>query len=446
MPAGAVLFSSRAPIGYVAVASNPICTNQGFKSFIPERGISSDYLYYYLLRAKPLALKLASGTTFLEVSGKKIATLPVPAPPLAEQQRIAERLDELLSDLDAGVTALERVRAKLEHYRAAVLKAAVEGTLTAEWRRQHPATETADALLTRILAGRRHRWEQAQLAKYEAAGKTPPKDWRAKYVEPVEPDLTGLPALPEGWRWASVEQLGTIGSGQTPSDMPRQSERNGSISWFRVGDMSLPGNEESMTCGGVVLSKATAKLLGLRTFVGGSIIFPKRGGAIATNKKRTLAFDAACDLNLMVVSPIDPVGPLLWVYFQSLNLAELSDGSNVPQLNNPDIAPLAVALPPQIELIPLAEAVEDQLSVIDHLERDLEVRLQGAQALRQSILRCAFSGQLVPQDPNDEPASELLKRIAAEREERARLARAAKQARPKSTSKPRTPRRAAKQQ
>jgi type I restriction enzyme S subunit len=116
MPPGAVLFSSRAPIGYVAVASIPVCTNQGFKSFVPESGVSSDYLYYYLQRAKQLALRLASGTTFLEVSGKKIATLPVPIPPFAEQQRIAEKLDELLSDLDAGVAALERVQTKLKHY------------------------------------------------------------------------------------------------------------------------------------------------------------------------------------------------------------------------------------------------------------------------------------------------------------------------------------------
>ena len=73
-------------------------------------------------------------------------------------------------------------------------------------------------------------------------------------------------------------------------------------------------------------------------------------------------------------------------------------------------------------------AVEDQLSVIEHLEADLDTKLKSAQALRQSILRHAFAGQLVPQDPNDEPASEVLKRIAAEREERIRLAAATKEA------------------
>jgi type I restriction enzyme S subunit len=102
MPAGSVLFSSRAPIGYVVIASNPICTNQGFKSFVLDGGLNPDFVYYYLHRAKPLAVKLASGTTFLEISGTNAARIPIPVPPAAEQLRIADALDELLSELDIG--------------------------------------------------------------------------------------------------------------------------------------------------------------------------------------------------------------------------------------------------------------------------------------------------------------------------------------------------------
>ena len=91
-----------------------------------------------------------------------------------------------------------------------------------------------------------------------------------------------------------------------------------------------------------------------------------------------------------------------------------------------DLCPLVLSLPPTDEQQAIVEAVEDQLSVLDHIEADLETKLKTAQALRQSILRHAFTGRLVPQDSNDEPASELLKRIAAEREERARQALAAK--------------------
>jgi type I restriction enzyme S subunit len=91
---------------------------------------------------------------------------------LREQERIADALDELFSDLDAGVAALEQARAKLKLYRASVLKAAVEGALTAKWRKQHPQVEPASELLKCILAERHHRWKEDQLAKYQGPGAT----------------------------------------------------------------------------------------------------------------------------------------------------------------------------------------------------------------------------------------------------------------------------------
>lgn len=90
------------------------------------------------------------------------------------------------------------------------MKAAVEGALTAKWRTQHPATEPASALLTRILAERRHRWEEDQLRKFKEAGKEPPKNWKAKYQEPIAPETTDLPALPARWCWATLDQLSSM--------------------------------------------------------------------------------------------------------------------------------------------------------------------------------------------------------------------------------------------
>jgi type I restriction enzyme S subunit len=380
-------------------------------------------------------IKTGGSDSGLNLTHDRFRPLPVPVAPLNEQRRIMDTVEELTSDLDAGVAALERVQAKLKHYRAAVLKAAVEGALTAEWRAQHLAIEPASALLTRILAERRRRWEEAQLQRFKEAGKAPPKDWKAKYKEPAAPETATSPTLPEGWCNATVEQLSQISSGQTPAGMPNESEKDGKVAWYRVGDMNTTGNETWMNVGGILLGVKTKKALGLKLSPAGSIIFPKRGGAIATNKKRRLKYAAACDLNIMVVSPEPVPAAYLWVFFLSLDLAKLSDGSNVPQINNPDIVPRVVALPSQPEQEAIVEAVEDQLSVIEHLEADLEAKLKSAQALRQSILRHAFTGQLVPQDPNDEPAAELLKRIAAQREERARQAQMAKQTRRKPASK-----------
>ena len=109
------------------------------------------------------------------------------------------KVDELFSDLDAGVSALERARASLKKYRAAVLKAAVTGELTADWRATHPHTEPATKLLDRILAERRRKWEADQQAKFAANGKTLPTGWREKYPEPVAPESTDSPPVPDGW-------------------------------------------------------------------------------------------------------------------------------------------------------------------------------------------------------------------------------------------------------
>jgi type I restriction enzyme S subunit len=115
----------------------------------------------------------------------RFAELPLPVPPLGEQRRIVAKIEELFSDLNAGIAALERVRANLKRYRAAVLKAAVEGKLTEDWRAQHPDTEPASVLLERILTERRRQWEQAQLAKFVQSGKQPLKGWQERYPEPL---------------------------------------------------------------------------------------------------------------------------------------------------------------------------------------------------------------------------------------------------------------------
>jgi type I restriction enzyme S subunit len=192
-----------------------------------EPGIQARWIANYLLQHSTrhtAQRQMTGGVGQMRVPSAFLETLSLPLPPEPEQVRILDTLDELLSDLDAGVATLERVRAKLKHYRAAVLKAAVEGALTAEWRRQHPATETGDALLTRILAERRRLWEEAQLAKFEAAGKTPPKDWKAKYSEPIPPDASALPTLPEHWCWASLDQVCEIQGGlqKQPGRVPRE--------------------------------------------------------------------------------------------------------------------------------------------------------------------------------------------------------------------------------
>ena len=125
MPAGTVLFTSRAPIGYVAIACNPISTNQGFKSVVPYIQECSRFIAVVLMAFAPEIDAHAPGTTFREVSGKIIARYPFPLPPLAEQHRIVARVDELMALCDR----LEELLVTMEDTRRRMLDAMLHEAL-----------------------------------------------------------------------------------------------------------------------------------------------------------------------------------------------------------------------------------------------------------------------------------------------------------------------------
>ena len=358
-------------------------------------------------------------------------TVPILIAPSPEQSRIAAVLDELFSDLDAGVTALERARDKLKLYRASVLKAAVEGALTAEWCEEHSEVEPASELLKRILADRRCLWEQDQLRKFEEKGKTPPKNWKAKYKEPVAPDNANLPPSLEGWCWATVDQCVTLiqyGSSAKASRSPD------GVPILRMGNVStdgrlifddlkyLPADHDEFP--DLLLEK-------------GDLLFNRTNSAELVGKTAAYSGEPSpCSFAsyLIRVRLLEGVRPAILVFALNSGFGRAWIKRMVNQtvgqanVNGTKLATFVFPLPPANEQEAIAETVEERLSVIEHLEAEIAAKLQSAQRLRQSILRHAFTGQLVPQDPNDEPASELLKRIAVEREARAREAAVAKRA------------------
>jgi type I restriction enzyme, S subunit len=415
-PAGSILIALYGSIGKLGIAGVPLTTNQAIAySFPNETAFDGKYLFHYLRSERRNFLALGSGVTQKNIYLGDLKAYTFPLPPRAEQTRIVEKLEELLSGLDSGVAELKTAQKKLAQYRQSLLKAAVEGALTAEWRVNNKSTETGAQLLERILQERRARWEAKQLAKFKEQGKAPPKDWQKKYPEPVQPDTTDLPELPRGWVWASVEQLSEIMSGNTPKDAEAHASSNGVIPWFKVGDMNREGNEIWLSKSQINFTRHDALSIGMKLAPPGTIVFPKRGGAIATNKKRRLKFLACFDLNTMGLVPVDSSAEWLWWWFQGIDLGRLSDGSNIPQINNPDIAPLVIPVPPVAEQEMIIRQLKMSLDTVQAQEAAIDVSLKQSTAQRQNILKAAFAGQLVPQDPTDEPASELLARIRAER-------------------------------
>ena len=365
------------------------------------------------------------------VDFSQIGEFELSLPPRGEQSRIADTLDELFSDLAAGAVALERTRDKLTLYRSSILKAAVDGALTADWRARHPQVEPASELLTRILVERRHRWEQDQLRQFEEKGRVPPKNWRAKYKEPVAHAPTGLPDLPDGWCWVS---WGQIGFSQNGRPFPSKQYQGSGTKLIRPGNLHMDGQ--------VRWTKKNTRYMPDRYLETASTLVVGPGELVINLTAQSLkddflgrvcitSRDELCLLNqrLARLTPIViPSRFMLWVFksvvFRKF-VSALNTGSLIQHMFTRQLDEFLFPLPPLPEQEAIVEIVDRQLSVIERLEAEIDSKLKKAQDLRQAILRHAFTGRLVPQNPNDEPASELLKRIAAEREARAQETRIA---------------------
>jgi type I restriction enzyme S subunit len=341
-------------------------------------------------------------------------------PPTNEQRRIVAKIEELFSDLDAGVAALERVKANLKRYRAAVLKAAVEGKLTAQWRTKHPNTEPASKLLERILAERRKKWEADQLARFAAAGKPPPKNWRDKYQEPTAPDTSSLPSVPKGWCWATVAALLmaplcngiSVKGANEPPGVPA----------LRLNAMSESGFDYSCVRY-IPISEEVANDLAVVAddfFVSrgnGSLPLVGRGTLAQEPPHRVVFPDTMMRARLAdaVVRSrwIPSIWPSRFIRRQVEKMVKTTAG--IWKIAQPQVETITVPLPPFAEQDAIRERLEARLTTVSAIEQALERAETRAARLRQSILKRAFEGKLVPQDPKDEPASVLLERIKADR-------------------------------
>lgn len=174
-------------------------------------GVEPPFIRHFLAqqRFRDFARGAMSGAVGQQrVPAEFVRDAPIPLPSSGEQARIVTELKTLFAELDEAEAALARARESLTQFRASLLHAACTGVLTAEWRAANPARETGADLLRRILAERRAAWERAERARMEAKGKPLQGNaWKTRYVEPVGPHANALLALPDGWAWASVDQL-----------------------------------------------------------------------------------------------------------------------------------------------------------------------------------------------------------------------------------------------
>lgn len=354
--------------------------------------------------------------TVKHLSSKTIGEIGLPLPPRSEQTRIVEKLEELFSDLDAGVAELKAAQRKIGQYRQSLLKAAVDGTLTAEWRKQNKPRESGAQLLERILTERRARWEAKQLAKFKEQGKTPLKDWQKKYPEPVQPDTANLPTLPQGWVWSSMGECFHVAVGATPS-RNKPSYWGGSIPWVSSGEVKfsrITATKEMITEDGFNNSSTQINPVG-------SVLLGMIGEGRTRGQVAILDVEAANNQNCAAIwvneSRVPPEYVYYWLWSQYDQTRRGSSGNNQPALNKSIVERICFPLAPLEEMKEAVRLVNKALSSISEQLAAIELSLKQSVAQRKNLLKAAFSGQLVPQDPNDEPASVLLARIRAERAE-----------------------------
>lgn len=362
-----------------------------------------------------------TGSTIAHLPREKLVEYEMPVPPAAEQERIIEALDSHLSRLDAAVASLEAAQRKLKAYRASVLKAAVEGRLvpteTDLARKEGRSYEPACVLLERILRERRRRWEEAALAKMQAAGKTPKDDrWKAKYEEPVAPDAR-LPSLPEGWCWATVNQLSgrvfygsSAKAGQEIDGVPILRMGNIVAGSLDLSDLKyLPLDHDEfpellLEPGDLLFNRTNSPEL-----VGKSAIY--RG----TPSRCSFASYLICVRFLQgaeaqwVAQALNSPFGRQWVW------RVVTQQVGQANVNGTKLKALAIPLPPSEEQRRSINTTDMLFSNADVLEDTMQRDLLRISRLRQSILKLAFEGRLIDQDPADEPAEALLARIRAER-------------------------------
>ena len=396
----------------------------------PSASLSAGYFGFFFQTPsyRKSVSELSSGSNINNLKTSDLASQRFSLPPHAEQTRIVAKLEELLSDLDAGVVELKAAQKKLAQYRQSLLKAAVTGELTSKWRAalalsESDKAENGQQLLQRILTERRAGWEAKQFAKFKAQGKTPPKDWQKKYPEPVKPDTSGLPELPEGWVYASLDQLLLqlrSGSAETSSRettefpvLKSSAVRPASIDYSALNYLTLAQSriENQLESGDLLISR----LSGSVEYVGccAQVVAPLTHGVQYPDR-------LFCG---KLVAHAETLGAYIVICVSSpharakIEKAAKSTAGH-KRISLSDLHPFAIALPPLQEAQELIRLMEIALSEIARQESAVRLSLKQSTAQRQNILRAAFAGQLVPQDPDDEPASVLLARLRAERVQR----------------------------
>ena len=420
-------------------------------------GMKLDYLFYVLSYIN--LAQLDRSTAIPGLNRDDLYDQVIPVPPTDEQVRIVEKLEELLSQFDAGVEVLRRAEANINRYRAAVLRAAYEGRLVpteAELAsREGRDYELGSALLERISAERQRKWEMEEWSKLvekakkktararrrvsgrparlsdldpdewqglpqEAFARNLPDDqgWKQSYRPPDEPNQAGYPELPAGWLWVTIDQIADVIGGLTKN--PKRKKLPEKIPYLRVANVYA--NTLLLDDVWEIGIKASEKT---RILLEKGDMLVVEGNGSRGQIGRVALWDASINPCahqnhlIKVRFHLPEIGKFVLFWLLSLEgrnqiTQVASSTSGLYTLNLSKVASLSIPLPPLAEQKRITSEIEKLMSITDKVLLLLGSNSSKTQALKRSIVSSALDGCLVEQDPDDEPAIALLERIRNE--------------------------------
>ena len=436
IPADTVIMATRVGLGKVVRVPYATTINQDLKALITPPELDKSYLEYWLVLKAQYLGSIGSGTTVKGIRLEQVKGLDFPLAPAEQQKRIVAKIEELFSHIDAGIAALNKAKQLLKKYRQSVLKAAVTGELTKQWREDRlkddvqgstsaagagsagaAKLEPASKLLERILKERRQKWETQQLELFKAKGKVPKDDgWKGKYKEP-EPSEALPFGIPEDWQSINLDYLiDHIESGKSfrcderpPVDGETGIVKVSAVSWGEfdsnesktITDKSKINDAYRIHEGDFLFSRAnTIELVGACVIVKG------------VDKDLLLS-----DKILRFILDEEWKGWVLlclrtWHGRKEIENLATGNQDSMRNIGQARIKKIRIPLLPINEMEEAIAKVGDRMDAIQRMDNEINSQLIKSEKNKQSILASAFSGGLVEGLDSDSPADELLKQIS----------------------------------
>ena len=396
IPADTLIVATRMSLGKITRPAVPTAINQDLKALFLHDGIDKTYVEY-LWRANEARIQgMGTGTTVKGIRLEDIHGLEVSLAPSLEQTRIANQLDTLLTRIKACNDRFDAIPALLKRFRQTVLDAATTGKLTDDWRKDKLDQVTV---------------EEVVAARLAVAGARPTKA-ASEFFADHHPAMPQKGALPGTWLSTHIGMVGTVSNGSTPSRQEPLYWGSG-IPWVSSGEVAngvIRQTREQITNDG--FNNSSVRLLPR-----GTVLMAMIGEGKTRGQSAILDIDACINQNIAGVVPVDGIldSKYLWFWFRREyeNTRTKGNGSGPKALNCERVRELEINLPPLVEQTEIIRRVEALFTLADRIETRRTAARSQAQRLTPLVLAKAFRGELVPQDPNDEPASTLLARIGS---------------------------------